>query len=72
MATVIIGAGVGGLAAAIDTEKKAEGRGVEVSSLADPPALRAGQLAWCPRCRTPYRQASGTCADCQVPLSSTT
>ncbi|MCC7073846.1 MAG: hypothetical protein IT383_21240 [Deltaproteobacteria bacterium] len=53
-------------------KKKAEGRGVEVSSLADPPPLRAGQLAWCPRCRTPYRQASGTCADCQVPLSSTT
>ncbi len=52
-------------------KKKAEGRGVAVASLDDPPTLRAGQVAWCPRCRTPYRHTSGTCADCQVPLSST-
>lgn len=51
-------------------KKKAEGRGVALASLAEAPTLRAGQLAWCPRCRTPYRQASGSCPDCQVALTT--
>lgn len=50
--------------------KRAEGRGVDGTALSAPPVLRAGQLAWCPRCRVPYRQAAGTCADCGVALSS--
>ena len=52
------------------TRKRAEGRGVDVGAIAAPPPLGAGQVAWCPRCRVPYRQASGTCADCGVALSS--
>ncbi|MBI1948752.1 MAG: hypothetical protein HYS27_23905 [Deltaproteobacteria bacterium] len=52
--------------------KRAEGRGVDVAALARTPELRAGQVAWCPRCLVRYRQAGGACADCGVALSSTT
>lgn len=52
------------------TRKRAEGRGVDVASLDQAPSLRAGQVGFCPRCLVPYRQASGTCADCGVALSS--
>lgn len=50
-------------------KKRAEGRGVDLGALTSPPRLSAGQVAWCPRCRVPYRQG-GTCADCGVALSS--
>lgn len=41
--------------------------GVDVDGAFAAPQLRAGQRAWCPRCRLAFRQP-GTCSDCGVPL----
>lgn len=37
-------------------------------ALAPPPADE-GAAAYCPLCRTPYREGFDTCADCEVPLA---
>lgn len=52
------------LAAAKAVAKK---EGVDVDACFVAPKLRPPQAAWCPRCRTPYRQA-GSCTDCGISL----
>lgn len=45
----------------------ANGHGIDIVAAFAPPALRAGQRAWCPRCHLAYRQP-GACSDCGIAL----
>jgi hypothetical protein len=50
-------------------KRRAKMAGLDVDALLGPPKLGAGQVAYCPRCRVPYRQ-TGVCADCAVRLAT--
>jgi hypothetical protein len=55
------------LLARVTTLARTEGVDVD-NAFSAPTSLRAGQSAWCPRCRAVYRDGTTTCADCTIAL----